>query len=335
MEHSLLKLLIANQNNWLALDAIKASLSLSPQKIVDQIDSLTRKGYTIESSPTYGFRLTGDTFKLTSELIEEGLATRRVGRSVLAYQTTDSTNDVAWHYALESAPGPISSNYDGLVIVAEQQRSGRGRLGRQWVAPQGSSVLCSVLLMNTTDALTRSSAGGQALTLLAGLSVAEAIETVFHIKPRIKWPNDVIVNGKKIAGVMVESRKIKQNTAYVIGMGINCLQTAEDFPPECRGNAISLRQIIGTPVNRLELTQVLLRRMDDWLAETSTGQPHGLHDAWAARCDNINCRLSVVSNGQTFTGRVVDVNVEEGLIMQLDNGPIKVFNSTTTTVKIP
>ncbi len=330
MEHSLLKLLIVNQNNWLSLNAIKIALSFSPQQIINMVNSLSKKGYTIESSPAYGFRLIGESFKLTSELIEDDLYAQRLASSVLVYETTDSTNDIAWHYAQEPAQGPISNSYDGLVIFAEQQRSGRGRLGRQWVAPMGSSILCSVLLIESGN----NSLGGQALTLLAGLSVAQTIESLTNIKPRIKWPNDVIVNGKKIAGVMVESRKINQNTAYVIGIGLNCFQTAEDFPPECRDIAISLRQATDQPINRLKLTQELLRRMDHWLIEISKGSHKDLHDTWANHCDNINCRLSVLSNGQTYTGRVVDVDLEKGLVLQLDNGPIKLFDSTTTTVKI-
>ena len=121
------------------MDALQAAVHLPPPTILQRIDQLRQMGHHIETTPAYGFRLSGYIEKLTAELIEHGLGTCRIGRKVLVYETTDSTNDVAWHYAREAG-------FDGLTVFAEHQRVGRGRLRRHWSAPARSSILCSILL---------------------------------------------------------------------------------------------------------------------------------------------------------------------------------------------
>ena len=221
MTVQLLRLLKDNRGHWVTMDGIRRVLNLAPSAVHEQIERLRRMGHEIERAPAYGFRLVGHGVRMTAELVEQSLETSRVGRQVLVYDSTDSTNDIAWQYACEGG-------YDGLAVFADQQRAGRGRLGRDWTAGKGSSILCSVLLEDGPKL------GGQILTLIAGLSTAEAVESLCSVRIGIKWPNDITVSGRKLAGVMVESRKINSNFAYVIGIGINCQQRREDFPAEFR-----------------------------------------------------------------------------------------------------
>ena len=302
------------------MDALRAAVHLSPPAILQRLDQLRQMGHHIEASPAYGFRLSGYVEKLTAELIENGLQTSRIGRKVLVYESTDSTNDVAWHYAGETG-------FDGLAVFAEHQRVGRGRLRRRWSAPARSSILCSILLRDFP------SHASQKLTLLAGLAVAEAIEEVSSVPMRIKWPNDVIASGRKLAGIMVESRKINGATTCVVGIGINCSQAADDFEPELRATAVSIRQLIDRDVDRLRLAQQLLIRMDQWLVSLDSDQGNSLHDKWLARCDNIGRRLTLVQDGCEYVGRVIDVSPDQGLLLQLDSGPVKFFDPATTSVQ--
>ena len=302
------------------MDALQAAVHLPPPTILQRLDQLRQMGHHIETTPAYGFRLSGYVEKLTAELIEYGLGTCRIGRKVLVYESTDSTNDVAWHYAGEAG-------FDGLAVFAEHQRAGRGRLRRCWSAPACSSILCSILLQGAT------SDTGQKLTLMAGLAVAEAIEDISSTPMRIKWPNDVIASGRKLAGIMVESRKINGGTTCVVGIGINCSQTADDFEPELQTTAVSIRQLIDKDVDRLRLAQQLLIRMDQWLVSLDSDQDSGLHDKWLARCDNIGRRLTLVQDGCEYTGRVIDVSPDQGLLLQFDSGSVRFFDPATTSVQ--
>ena len=323
----LLHLLRGHRGGWLTMEALQVALELSPGEILGQLEKLSEMGHKLEKSPAYGFRLAEPVAKLTAELIEYGLQTNYIGRKILVYESTDSTNDVVWHYAKEV-------DYDGLAVFGEYQRKGRGRFQRRWEAKAGSSILCSVLLQK----ISRSEAGKQSstagLTLLTGLAVAQAIEDVCPVRGRIKWPNDVMVGGKKLAGIMVESRKINGGPAYVLGIGINCLQEDEDFDEEIRGGAVSLRQILKSKadIDRLQLAQQLLYRLDQGVVAWENNQTDTLHEQWLAHCDDLGQRLKLAQNGKTYAGRVIEVSIERGLILQLDDGAIHIFDPATTTV---
>ncbi len=225
------------------------ALQLSPGEILHAIGQLREMGFAIEATPTYGFRLARPIERLTGELLGYELGTRRVGRKILVHEVCESTNDAAWSYVGKDG-------YDGLVVFAERQRCGRGRFGRRWSSGPGSSILCSILLQNAGGEI------GENLTLSAGLAAAEAVEEVFPLQVRIKWPNDVVLAGRKLAGIMVESRRDHNGTSYVIGIGINCQQKQSDFEPELQEKATSIAQMIAGPVDRLQLAQQLLRRLD-------------------------------------------------------------------------
>lgn len=301
------------------MEALRVALQLSPEVILRDMNQLRQMGHEIESAPAYGFRLCQVEAKLTSELLEHDLQTKRVGRKVLVYDSTDSSIDAAWHYVSQT-------DNDGLAVFAEYQQCGRGRLARKWSAPKGSSILCSVLFLDGS-LLT-----GQKLTLMAGVSTAEVVDELYSLPVRIKWPNDVIVNGRKLAGIMVESKKLNKGFAYVVGIGINCLQSEEDFPPELRKSAVSLRQLTDEPIDRLELGQQLLRRLDLWLWNIENNQTDQLHEEFVRRCDDLGRRISLEFDGRCYTGRVVDVSIEQGLILQLDDGKVHIFDPAITTV---
>jgi BirA family transcriptional regulator, biotin operon repressor / biotin---[acetyl-CoA-carboxylase] ligase len=316
---AVLDLFRRHKPNWVSVEALRIALELSVDTIHIQIAELRQMGHEIEGVPARGFRLLGHPKTLRSELIEYGLGTDRIGKQVLVYENTDSTNDVAWHYAAETG-------YDGLSVFAEQQRAGRGRLGRTWSAGKGSSILVSVLLQNEPQIR------AAALTLLAGLATAMTLEKQIEQRVGVKWPNDVTIGGRKVAGTIVESRQIATGHTFVIGIGINCQQREQDFPEDLRETAISLRQVTGREIDRLNLAQDLLRQLDHWITIVNTEGIQVLHQEWSARCDDIGRRITVGCNRQNYCGRVMDVHPEKGLLLQLDSGPIKIFDGATTTV---
>jgi len=243
---------------------------------------------------------------LRADNIEQGLGTRRVGRSVLCFEEVDSTNDVAWDSARQA-------DTDGLVVFAEAQRRGRGRQGRSWISPAGRNLLFSVLLTDRTELLP-----AEAVTIAAGLTVAEAIEETTGLSAELKWPNDVLLDGKKIAGVLVERRSEGGRVAMVIGIGLNVgatpPETSLDQPAGC------LQDALGETVNRCAVARSVLRRLETWIEAIAAGRLSTLHEAWIARCGMLHERITVEAGRHRYTGRVADVSPLLGLELIDDHG---------------
>ena len=314
-----LEVLRRQRGQWVAVEALAAGGGGDVRKVQAVMAALEGAGYAIESAPRLGYRLVGHG-ALTSELVELGLQTQRVGRRVLVYESTASTNDVAWGYAMESG-------WDGLAVFAREQTAGRGRLGRRWESPKGMGLLCSVLLQEA-NGLT-----GSMLSLLAGVAAAEAVEEMAGRRARIQWPNDVVVEGRKVAGTMVEGRGVAGGAQYVVGVGINCRQGREDFPAELCASATSLAMVSGGAVDMVHVAQELLRSLDRWQSWARADRVEDMHEAWSARCDDIGRRIAVVQDGRRYEGRVIDVSAEGGLLVQLDSGGARFFDAATTTVE--
>ncbi len=259
---------------------------------------------------------------LDATLLTDDLNTTRVGRSVRVLAETTSTNDVAFDVAASGGGA------DGLAVFAEYQTGGRGRQGRTWLAPRGASVLCSVLLFAPDDM-----AFAGLLTLAAGVAACDAIRETTTAWPVLRWPNDVFVGGRKIAGVLVESRPAAGGRrAWVVGTGINCYQHAEHFPPELRDRATSLELASPEPIDRLRLARQLLRELDRWLAPGPASTAETVRCSWLERAEPLGQRIRLVSEGRTFAGITLDVDPQEGLLVQLDEGARRWFDASRTQV---
>jgi BirA family biotin operon repressor/biotin-[acetyl-CoA-carboxylase] ligase len=174
-----------------------------------------------------------------------------------------------YHYAAVASSTQrmlADEDREGAVAVAEEQTEGRGRLGRSWEAPAGTSVLVSVLLLPAVPA-----ARLPELSLVAGRAVAEAIEDVTGIEPTIKLPNDVLIAGRKVAGILAESSEGR----VVLGIGVNVNQMREQLPPAAQTEPTSLRVELGEPVSRAQLLAAILLRLqhayDAWIARGTSG----------------------------------------------------------------
>jgi BirA family biotin operon repressor/biotin-[acetyl-CoA-carboxylase] ligase len=243
--------------------------------------------------------------------------TKHIGRKILVYNHTSSTNDVAAEYAK-------NKENDGLAIFAEEQTAGRGRTGNKWLSGRSDSVLCSILL---TDC----KCNPELLSLACPVAVAEAVGKIAHSHAKIKWPNDIILNGKKAAGIVVESKKVNGSTAYIIGIGINCHQNKTSFPQELQATATSIDIESGSMCDRISLAKRLLTSLDHWLeaAENDGGK---IIDQWSKLNTLLNQRITVIYNGRKFTGNCIGVDPEKGLILQLDRGGVRFFDAAHTSI---
>ena len=306
-----------------SLEELGESLGLSPQRLVREIDELSRRGFVIENNPVLGLQLVGAPESLIEEEVAHGLAARRVGRRVRCVESATSTNDLAW----EAAAGGREES-DGLAVLAEYQTGGRGRRGNRWLAPPHSSVLCSVVVW-----LPDSPGQAAVLTRATALAAARAIEDHSGASVGIKWPNDVVVEDRKVGGILVEARPVaRQEGPVVIGIGINCTQGLEAFPAEIRPAVASLG-MLGEEPDRTLLARSLLVRLDEVLGRMV--DPDGgaaiARDA-ATRCSTLGRRITVQEGGEAYTGEVVDLDADYGLVLRLREGGIRTFPAMTTHV---
>jgi BirA family transcriptional regulator, biotin operon repressor / biotin---[acetyl-CoA-carboxylase] ligase len=307
--------LVDRQGGSCPRDELCRQTGLNPAELDAVLRELAGRGHGVRSEPG-GVWLSRPT-ALDAVLVERDLPTCRLGRSVLRFGEVSSTNDVAWD-ALQAGES------DGLVVLAEAQRAGRGRLGRTWQAESGSAVLMSVVLAGCDPLPT------EAVTISAGLAVAEAVEDVAGLHPELKWPNDVLLDGAKLAGVLVEARRVRQCDARVVGVGINVTAA----PPEetVDSPACCLADRADGTVERIDLVRSVLVRLEARLDEVAAGQLDGLHDAWRTRCAMLHDRLRVRSDGRERIGRVLDVDPLEGLVLVDDRGTRHHLPAATTTV---
>ena len=254
---------------------------------------------------------------LDSDKIKANLKTRRIGRKILVYDSTSSTNDIAAEYAK-------NKGNDGLVIFAEEQTAGRGRVGTKWHTGRADSILCSVVL---TDC----KCTAELLVLTCAVAVAEAIGKPGGSEAKIKWPNDVRLNDKKVAGILLESKTDNENTTYILGVGINCHQTKDAFPAELQQTATSIDIESRSIVDRISLTKRLLTSMDHWL-KVAEKKSEKVIDQWRKLSIQLGHRVTITFGGKKFTGNCIGIDPEKGLIVQLDTGGTRFFDAAHTTI---
>jgi BirA family transcriptional regulator, biotin operon repressor / biotin---[acetyl-CoA-carboxylase] ligase len=230
--------------------------------------------------------------------------------AVTVVESTGSTNLDLRQAGLDGAP-------EGTVVLAEEQRSGRGRLGRAWQAPPRSSLAVSVLLHPPG-----SGTGPWGwLPLLAGLAAADAVEATAGLAARLKWPNDVLLGEGKVAGVLVEVVPLPAGPAAVVGIGLNVSQTREELPVD---GAVSLLQAGAVEVDRTRLAVSLLADVEAWYRRWLAGGSD-LRDAYLARSATVGRRVRAVLPGEaTVSGTAVDVDAEGRLVVDTGAGVVTV-----------
>jgi len=254
---------------------------------------------------------------LDPDKIKINLKTKRIGKKILVYNSTSSTNDIAAEYAKDK-------NNDGLVIFAEEQTAGRGRGGNKWLSRHSESILCSITLINST-------LKAELLSLTCAVATAEAIGRPANSEARIKWPNDILLAGKKVAGILLESKSSGTSNIYIIGIGINCHQKKESFPSELQSTATSIDIETRTTCNRIILAKRLLTSIDSWL-ELAEKNPGNVTNRWNELSVQLGHRITLLYNGRKFNGNCIGIDPERGLILQLDTGGVRMFDATHSSI---
>jgi BirA family biotin operon repressor/biotin-[acetyl-CoA-carboxylase] ligase len=249
-------------------------------------------------------------------------ATRCPQRTVAVFRRTSSTQDVVRR--LIRSLGPAA---DGAMAVADVQDQGRGRLGRAWVAPPASAVLVS-------RAWFPEGADAQGLvdqcTLATAVAAAEAIEDAAggRVELQIKWPNDLLIDGRKLAGILIETMVCDGRTSAIIGIGVNVHLQARQVPDELRGRITSLA-MAGCPTDRLAVLAALATKLDRALQFPHEGR---LLNEWRRRSTLLGRRVAVQCDGTIYRGRVLDLDARDGLILRTDDGAFIHLPAATSTL---
>lgn len=234
-----------------------------------------------------------------------------------------STNDIAWAWAGAGCA-------EGAVFFAEEQIQGRGRFGRTWHCPRDTGLLVSVVLRPPDAGIKPAH-----LTALAAVAVAEAIEEAAGVRAALRWPNDVTVGGRKVAGVLVERRGRGENPPCVVGIGLNVNAEPGAFPPDVREMATSLRAASGRRLGREAVAATLLRRLAERYGDCTEGRWDAVKEAWRERGSLVGQEIEVRSAGAAVRGRVVAVDPLHGIELESADGERRRFAAESTTVIEP
>lgn len=248
---------------------------------------------------------------LTAERVQAGLTTLRLGYPTQYIIQTGSTNDLARKRAQDGAP-------EGLLILTEEQTAGRGRRGHIWQAPLGSSLLCSLLLRPTFLPPERAFL----LTALASLAISEAVIQVTGLEVTIKWPNDLLLGGRKFCGILVDLEGQPGRLEWaVLGWGLN---VNVDFggDRELAEQATSLAVVLGRPLARLPLLWACLERLETRYEALRAGQAEDIWATWRERLSTLGQPVEVVTAEGRFKGRALDVTAEGTLLVRLADGTV-------------
>jgi len=249
---------------------------------------------------------------LTPDAIHARLRTKTIGRSLRVLAQAGSTNDVAVAAGREGAP-------DGFAVLADRQTAGRGRLGRSWESPPWLGIYTSVLLRPHVSPVQ-----APLLTLAVGIAAAEAVQEISGLLPRLKWPNDIQLDGRKIAGILVEGATQEGRLGeVVVGVGINVNQEAADFPAELRDSATSLRLVLGRPVGRADLVAGFYNALEHWYGLFCDGQWCTILDRGRQWSALLGQPVEVRSGAAPWRGLAWDLDRDGALIVRDGSGALR------------
>ncbi|MBK5100811.1 MAG: biotin--[acetyl-CoA-carboxylase] ligase [Desulfobacteraceae bacterium] len=304
----LISYLKQKKGEWVSGQSLSNSIAVSRSAIWKHICTLRDEGYVIESSPKKGYCLQKVSEMLLPREIKEGLETKVFGKGdIIYFSETDSTNTRAKELATQGAP-------EGTLVVSEEQTGGRGRKGREWFSPSKGGIYLSLILRPTISP-------GEApkITLLTAVATAEALLSLTQLEIRIKWPNDILVNGKKLVGILTEMSTDMDKIDYVVvGLGLNV--NTPGFPKDISDKATSLFIETGKQFSRARLVAEFLKMEEHYYELFKKVGFEPVITRWKELADIIGKQIAVEMIDQTLLGEVQDIDGDGFLILRDNTG---------------
>ena len=323
---AVLELLRQRDGDYVSGEELARELGMSRAAVWKAVDGLRSGGYEIEARTGLGYRLLAAPDLLTEGEIRPWLGESAVvGRELRCFDAIDSTNTYIRQAALEGAP-------DGTVAIANQQTGGRGRMGRSFQSPRDKGIYLTALL--------RPDLPPERLlpvTALAGVAVCDAVEEVCGVRPGVKWPNDPVLGGKKLCGILTELA-VEAETGTIqslaLGIGLNVHQTPTDFSPDVAEMATSLDQVLGTAVSRPRLAAALIRALDRMYAALRAGDLPPYLEALRRDCVNLGRQVQLIRpDGSRELAEALDLDEDFGLVVRDAEGNQRAIRSGEVSVR--
>ncbi len=305
IEEKILEYFKTCQDGYVSGEELSRNLGVSRTAIWKHIERLRDSGYDILALPHLGYKLISTPDRLTEIELKLGLGTKFIGQTMYSYDEIGSTNDIAIKLAEAGAK-------EGVVVIADSQIKGRGRLGRNWASPKGKGIYLSLILRPelTPGEIPK-------ITLMAAVSVAKAVRDSSGLFALIKWPNDILINGKKISGILTEMSGETDKVHFVIiGIGIN-VNSKKDKLPE---GASSILEELGRNISRAELAKGLLKELEKNYLIFKEGKADFIIEKCREFSGILGKRVQASFKETVIEGCAVDIDTEGALIIRLDSG---------------
>lgn len=312
MRQKLLDAFKLADGEFLSGEKLANSIGCSRTAVWKHIEDLRNEGFKVEAVRKKGYRLIEQADQMSEERIYFGLKSKIIGQKIYYYDSLPSTQKTAKELALNGA-------VEGTIVVAEEQTSGRGRMARQWHSPKGTGIWTSFIIRPNIPIQK-----APQLTLLTAVAAVRAIDSLLDVDIHIKWPNDLLINGKKVCGILTELQaEENQIQSIIIGVGINVNQSANDFSNELRTIATSLSIESNRTVDRAKLLQEFCYQFEKFYETYIKYGFEPIKMIWESYALSIGKRITARTLNGTYTGIAVGINDEGVLKLRTDDGKIR------------
>ncbi len=308
------------EKEYVSGEVLARKLKISRVAVWKQIQKLKDMGYKITSDQNLGYCLVSHPDLLIPQEVQRGLSTTYIGKKIYYFPELESTNIAAKEKALHRAEGMS----EGTLIITERQSAGKGRLGREWFSPAGGIWLSIILYPQLSPSYI------SRITLMTAVAAVKAIEICTQIEPQIKWPNDILINEKKVCGILTEmSAELDIINWVVVGIGVNVNIDHQRFPEDIQANTISLKEVSGEEVLRVKLAQTFLQEFEKYYEKLKRKEFSSILKEWKLYSHTLGKKIRVDMGERIITGEAIDINEEGALILKKEDGElIKIISGT-------
>lgn len=313
MKDKILKRFLLSEGNPISGQQLADEMGISRTAIWKHLQTLQEEGYVFETIKKKGYKLISEPDKVDAAKISSFLTTNRFGRYIHYYDEVDSTQIIAHELARDGAE-------DGTVVIAEEQTAGKGRMQRPWDSQKGKGIWMTVIIR--PNILPHQA---PQFTLVTAVSIIQAMKSLYeNFTPEIKWPNDILIGGKKCTGILTEMiAEMDAIKGLLVGIGINVNQKLEDFPEEIQSIATSISIEEGKEVDRAELVATILKYLEQYTDEYVQNGFGEIKKLWEEASCTIGKRIKATTLREIIEGQAIGITDEGVLEIELDIGEIK------------
>lgn len=318
----LIQLLANNKSNdgFISGQDLSNQLNITRSAIWKHMNELKKDGYIIEGKARKGYRIISFPNKLSDNTIKWGLETEWLGQTIHHYTSLDSTQKTAHQFAKDGAP-------HGTVVIADKQTSGIGRMDKDWYSENDQGIWMSFILRPNILPFQ-----APQLTLLTATVLANVLTHLIDITPQIKWPNDILLNSKKIAGILTEMQAEQDQVRYIIvGIGINVNQSFESFHKTIKHRATSIKIETEKELNKLTLTQLIFQDFEKKYNHYLQNGFANIKDEWEKYGFKLGHKLNIKLNEKEWTGKFTGIAEDGALLAENEDGEIEKIYSAEIT----